>query len=102
MYLQGDYVPLLPSFSAALTAHGKVCLHRWNTDTQNRFSFRQLPGVGNIALSLSFPTEDYADYAKWNTDEVLNVNIFLPHNIEEFLGSLVAMTNIGLKNCDLI
>ena len=45
---------------------------------------------------------DYADFAKWNTEELLKVKLFFTDRIEEFLESLVAMGDIGLKNCDLI
>lgn len=45
---------------------------------------------------------DYADYAKWNTREDLKVKIFFSDNIEEFLESLIAMADIGLKSCDFI
>ena len=45
---------------------------------------------------------DYADYAKWNTEEVLKVKVFFTERIEEFLESLVAMADISLNNCGLI
>ena len=45
---------------------------------------------------------DYADYEKWNTNDVLKVTAFFTERIEEFFESLVAMADIGLKSWELI